>query len=762
MNEDLINRHKNDPSWTEVVCLYSGLFDATDEREEFIIDLSRDNVLLAAECKTSSKEEQENLQNTLSNKANSLLNSPQLSESNHLIALFALSELNRFDIISNFVGDVKGERILYTRKLFRKLPATIEAKDVLLTAFYSKPTFYFLVLLESLERFELEEVYLTNDEVNKIFEVIIEIKIKLNQVIIFVKKYHGSIQNIDNYKEYAFHNLSDIGGYDNLIYWIKAFELNIRSETLLKELCYSKHVKALHNAIFVLEKIEQKYQPEILRQMLEDSIELVVTALIYLNLHPTLKKYFELPTYQSNIRINPILIREPSYFQSRYLFIHQEIRKHEIQNSSNNEINKLFAIGDIITCRLITKRLRDYLVRNIHSSSLNNLIKYLIPLKEVPYIIRKEGIDETREFNAKVIYIDISQRRIFLSIKQLDINTEDLRFNPKYLHEINIGDVVTCKIGYRAVNKVFVRIMGLSKTQSAVIFGDSEKFMGVSKVKARVDKIKNQVIYLSVEKVMENTGTRQPVIEYNHTSTILLRENKNLGLVQKILVAINERLKIGEKFLLMDFHSLICNVCKLPLIELFPERLWFINYLEQEGYVEMLEENQSFLLKKLLDIKIFNKINSDLKAQGWSILSSFETIDNETKQKVNYLNNNSTPEREKQLGRKIAKTDVSRRIVMENKGHANQSKALKIKLNDIVNATVTDISFFGIFLGIDGESRKGIIPVTELSNNHKIKISTFEYNGVKLHIGQKLVAKVIEIDDNGIRLSIRQLTIDKK
>jgi predicted RNA-binding protein with RPS1 domain len=51
-----------------------------------------------------------------------------------------------------------------------------------------------------------------------------------------------------------------------------------------------------------------------------------------------------------------------------------------------------------------------------------------------------------------------------------------------------------------------------------------------------------------------------------------------------------------------------------------------------------------------------------------------------------------------------------------------------------------------------------VITLTELSNNHKINISEFKYNGKELHVGQELKAKVIGIDDKyGISLSIRQL-----
>ena len=54
MYDDLIEKHTNDPNWSEVLRLYSGLFDTQNERQDFILNLVERNILLAAKCKTSS------------------------------------------------------------------------------------------------------------------------------------------------------------------------------------------------------------------------------------------------------------------------------------------------------------------------------------------------------------------------------------------------------------------------------------------------------------------------------------------------------------------------------------------------------------------------------------------------------------------------------------------------------------------------------------------------------------------------------------
>jgi len=49
-----INELATKPEWSEVVKLYSGLFDGQKEREDFIIDLSQGDTSLAADCELSS------------------------------------------------------------------------------------------------------------------------------------------------------------------------------------------------------------------------------------------------------------------------------------------------------------------------------------------------------------------------------------------------------------------------------------------------------------------------------------------------------------------------------------------------------------------------------------------------------------------------------------------------------------------------------------------------------------------------------------
>lgn len=60
-----ISELRNRPEWSEVIKLYSGLFDDENERTEFIIDLSENDISLAADCKNESIKSESELKDSL-------------------------------------------------------------------------------------------------------------------------------------------------------------------------------------------------------------------------------------------------------------------------------------------------------------------------------------------------------------------------------------------------------------------------------------------------------------------------------------------------------------------------------------------------------------------------------------------------------------------------------------------------------------------------------------------------------------------------
>lgn len=69
IDKDVLNKKIADSNWSEVIHLYSGLFENENKRQEFVIDLSEVNILLAAECKMTSINEEETIEVEILKKA---------------------------------------------------------------------------------------------------------------------------------------------------------------------------------------------------------------------------------------------------------------------------------------------------------------------------------------------------------------------------------------------------------------------------------------------------------------------------------------------------------------------------------------------------------------------------------------------------------------------------------------------------------------------------------------------------------------------
>lgn len=96
----LLDNYKNDPAWAETIKLYSGLFDSQAERTHFIIELAESDILLAAECKVGSI----NNELEITSKINSLAISQNYLEG--LVSASAIKSLyliNRPDSILKFL-----------------------------------------------------------------------------------------------------------------------------------------------------------------------------------------------------------------------------------------------------------------------------------------------------------------------------------------------------------------------------------------------------------------------------------------------------------------------------------------------------------------------------------------------------------------------------------------------------------------------------------------------------------------------------------
>ncbi|MBK9463067.1 MAG: S1 RNA-binding domain-containing protein [Sphingobacteriales bacterium] len=77
----------------------------------------------------------------------------------------------------------------------------------------------------------------------------------------------------------------------------------------------------------------------------------------------------------------------------------------------------------------------------------------------------------------------------------------------------------------------------------------------------------------------------------------------------------------------------------------------------------------------------------------------------------------------------------------------------------IVTCQITNLIKSHVFVKIEGDDRKASIHIGELASKYTSDIFEFEYEGVKLHIGQTLRARVVGIinQQNHIQLSLKNI-----
>lgn len=91
-----INELASKPEWSEVVKLYSGLFDNQEDRDGFITDLLKDDPILAAKCELASTEKSEpNISKILN-----------VSSGKDRLSIITLIELERIDLVSQRIASI--------------------------------------------------------------------------------------------------------------------------------------------------------------------------------------------------------------------------------------------------------------------------------------------------------------------------------------------------------------------------------------------------------------------------------------------------------------------------------------------------------------------------------------------------------------------------------------------------------------------------------------------------------------------------------
>lgn len=183
-----INELASKPEWSEVVKLYSGLFDAEGDRFQFISSLIYSDLYLAAGCKTNSIREEQELKASILNRAKEI--KTESSKIDKVVGkLLTLIELNEINLISYELSIINRPQPKKHKPLIERIIQDInndQAKRFLIVLSHQNPSLFSW----GLKAMNKDNILLDRQFLNKVtFEFIENNKIGSKTFIKFINEY---------------------------------------------------------------------------------------------------------------------------------------------------------------------------------------------------------------------------------------------------------------------------------------------------------------------------------------------------------------------------------------------------------------------------------------------------------------------------------------------------------------------------------------------------------------------------------------------
>lgn len=562
MDKAVLDKYKNDPAWAETIKLYSGLFDSGNDREQFIVNLAESDVLLASECKNSSTVEESSISDSIEEKCQSILLRPNEPE-NFSNALKALANINKNNLIKEFIQSVKPDKIEFLRNVMSILPYDKSSFELLILILNSNPKSYIKTFLNILTNLERESIYLERESIGVIFKLLLtDNKIKAKYALQFYRQNLNFINPL-SYIEEAEAKLIYFDELQDLIDWINIFELKIKFKDVILHLIeQNDSVKGYYTALSLMESLNEKEKLFILNKLNESkNLKYQIILFIYINVNYNYKLHFR--NYRDfKTKINTNVLKAYDEFRRAFAKVYQ--------NSKANEFITNLKVGQVKELRYISERFNYHLFGSDISS-----MSFLLPFKEVEPSLTFNKKDK---YQAKIIYIDYKKNEVYVSIIQLYDNK--IYFNPNNLTQINKNDIVKCRIRQRFENKITVSIYGFSKNQKAVIYKNKDFFEGVTKLDARVINIKNNLIILEPVKLISSS-----IVSPNLTPLSSIKENKVSDWVK--IIEYLQRYSVNDVLDLQIFNTQIAYILDKKIKQFFTSNKWLIKTLCNLGYLSL-------------------------------------------------------------------------------------------------------------------------------------------------------------------------------
>lgn len=370
MDKDLLEVHENDPAWAEVIRLYSGLFDTQDEREGFILNLAEINVLLAAECETSSAKEENNLERYILEQSHNkyLKEKNEESITNHCLTLL---NFDNYSELCRVIIDLNNIKLFQNKK-----NATKRIIDKIVQNYRGGILNMLNQILDSTENI-IEHFFnvLNYDELdfNKEKEVILEISNKLLSTN-FDLSFFYSMEKKTNYllfpKSFIINKVKEHFETDKVfqitVLWIKKY-----------------NIKDLFPDDYVLSKIIQTEYWEMAFDFIESSDSLNPQNVALNIINKALSK---------NAKINFIINLAIKYNVTKELSSDQLI-EYSLRQNDIDSFERILDIFNINYSEIIEYAVRNFINARKPDACLYLINKYsLQSIFTLDYLIEKKGL----------------------------------------------------------------------------------------------------------------------------------------------------------------------------------------------------------------------------------------------------------------------------------------------------------------------------------------------------------------------------------
>jgi hypothetical protein len=515
MQNDLLEEHKSDPSWAEVLRLYSGLFDTQNEREDFILRLAETDILLAAECKMSSVAKEDNLIKNITQKSekNCLDIDSDKNIINHSLLLIELHEIDKiYDFIKNLNESKSSKEIVSSIIQNCDFDMMFDFIEVL---FASKKYELFKHSISLFEKSKINTLY-SRRKILRIAGQLFQIDNNLSSSYLLEKiteylLFPKSIV-IEKIKEHLKTKI-----YRVTVFWIIKYKLDeLFSENLILSkiieskywnfvfdfIEYSKTLDKKQSSILAITQIMENngeineiiklirqynllgdFNPtkliyysigknntiaclEILDMYSIIDIEVVKDAIEYSIRIGKVKIYLELIEYyslQSVFTLN-ILFENYSFdfFPQILQKLKQTYKNQDIQKIAVQLVKNYYNSDKLSLCELIISDLNLWT-----EFDLNNLIKKAFFLKKWGLLVQWYSKYNLQEKYSIEEIINLAIKNNNIQTAYLITKEQKLSFSDFY--KIKVGDIVECVITTITVSRLFVKIQYLNIKASIYI-----------------------------------------------------------------------------------------------------------------------------------------------------------------------------------------------------------------------------------------------------------------------------------------------------